>query len=518
MLRATSSVALTILMLAAAAVLLVRPLPTHAAPGLQVVQMELGTCFSEWGPCSETVSFSSSVQAGDAIVVGVTVTAGAISSLTDTQHLLSSAKMTASDSYPDNAYVYYAASAAGGAESVTVSTPFEGGVAVDVFMFEVQGADLASATFATTNNGLACPSGSCTASFSTSSSAAFEPGAFLLGVMADSGEGTNFGPGDGFAAEIGYTNPSHWGESYAEYSPSSTTSVTSSPTDFPASISTVQNYHWAEIGLVLDPAATATATSLTCSPQSIWVGSSSTCTATVTGASPTGTVTFASSSSTGSFTPPSGRCTLSSSGSCSVSYGDASGGSPTIEASYSGDADNTASVGTFSLTVVGLPPQPTVFLPTVSVSSIGPSAAVSCPEPGSVCYSSTQNVTVSGMVWLPSWYTATSPTYLKYSVWDYDGGASHSADATISEEQQGTLCSPSSPGSKSIFSHLSRHLLQEASSSCTSITFWTFTFNATLASGLPYWMPTILTITIHSTPQPATSQTTSSENIFIWET
>jgi hypothetical protein len=35
---------------------------------------------------------------------------------------------------------------------------------------------------------------------------------------------------------------------------------------------------------------------------------------------------------------------------------------------------------------------------------------------------------------------------------------------------------------------------------------------------LPYWMPTILTITIHSTPQPATSQTTSSENIFIWET
>jgi hypothetical protein len=97
---------------------------------------------------------------------------------------------------------------------------------------------------------------------------------------------------------------------------------------------------------------TSTTTSVSCSPTTIAVGSSTTCTATVTGSSPTGTVSFSSSSSGGAFNPTS--CTLSS-GSCSVSYSDSIAGSPTITATYSGDANNAGSSGSTTITVTSPP-------------------------------------------------------------------------------------------------------------------------------------------------------------------
>jgi hypothetical protein len=93
-------------------------------------------------------------------------------------------------------------------------------------------------------------------------------------------------------------------------------------------------------------------TSLSCSPSSVSVSQSTTCTATVTGYNPTGTVSFSSSSSGGAFTPTS--CTLSS-GSCAVSYSDSIAGSPTITATYSGDANNAGSSGSTTITVTSPP-------------------------------------------------------------------------------------------------------------------------------------------------------------------
>jgi hypothetical protein len=96
-------------------------------------------------------------------------------------------------------------------------------------------------------------------------------------------------------------------------------------------------------------------TTVSCSPSPVPTGSSSTCTATVTGSSPTGTISFSSSDSAGKF-GSSSTCTLSSS-SCSVSYTPSSATSPAIiNASYSGDANNLPSSGSFHFS---LPPPTT---------------------------------------------------------------------------------------------------------------------------------------------------------------
>jgi len=88
--------------------------------------------------------------------------------------------------------------------------------------------------------------------------------------------------------------------------------------------------------------ALQTALAVGCSPITIVVYMTTTCTATVTGgSSPAGTVTFASSSNTGVFSPSNGQCTLASE-SCSVTYSDSTAGSPKITASYGGDSHNAA--------------------------------------------------------------------------------------------------------------------------------------------------------------------------------
>ena len=101
--------------------------------------------------------------------------------------------------------------------------------------------------------------------------------------------------------------------------------------------------------LSLSVAKTVATTSVLCSPSPVDLGSATTCAATTDGDSPTGTITWASSG-VANFSPTS-TCTLSA-GSCAVNYTPSSATSPvTITAIYAGDANNTASSGTFKLTV-----------------------------------------------------------------------------------------------------------------------------------------------------------------------
>ena len=92
-----------------------------------------------------------------------------------------------------------------------------------------------------------------------------------------------------------------------------------------------------------------TTTAVACSPNPATIGSSTTCTATVTGYHPSGAITFTSSSSTGAFIPANGQCTLTG-GFCSVTYTDTSAGIATITGSYGRDINNNPSTGSTSLT------------------------------------------------------------------------------------------------------------------------------------------------------------------------
>ena len=121
----------------------------------------------------------------------------------------------------------------------------------------------------------------------------------------------------------------------------------------------------AEIQAIMTPHSTAT--SVSCSPDTVLAGSPATCSATVSDAastgqtSPSGTVSFGTSGP-GAFSPTN-SCTLvaasSSTASCSVLYTPASNGtaarSDTITANYNGDASHNTSDGNTSVAVTSLP-------------------------------------------------------------------------------------------------------------------------------------------------------------------
>ncbi len=107
-------------------------------------------------------------------------------------------------------------------------------------------------------------------------------------------------------------------------------------------------------------------TAVACAPSQPAIGQQTTCTVTVTDpdtppSTPTGTVTFASSEPTGTFTD-TGKCTLMSgvtgTATCAVGYSQPTAGSPTITASYPGDAAHISSSGTATPTI---PPNPTTI-------------------------------------------------------------------------------------------------------------------------------------------------------------
>ena len=110
----------------------------------------------------------------------------------------------------------------------------------------------------------------------------------------------------------------------------------------------------------------STSTSVSCSPNFVQPGQSTTCQASVTDTSPgtsitpTGTVTW-TSSGTGSFSPSS-SCTLSGSGptaTCTITYTPTSTGTQVITATYQGDTDHFGSSGSTQL-AVGVPPKSAV--------------------------------------------------------------------------------------------------------------------------------------------------------------
>ena len=108
----------------------------------------------------------------------------------------------------------------------------------------------------------------------------------------------------------------------------------------------------------------STSTSVSCSPSTVAVGQTTSCTATVTdiaagtASTPTGSVSFTSDTAGGSFSS-SGSCSLSPTGtagevSCAVSYtpGQVGSGTHTITANYGGDSAHATSTSAGTVTVM----------------------------------------------------------------------------------------------------------------------------------------------------------------------
>jgi polyvinyl alcohol dehydrogenase (cytochrome) len=115
-------------------------------------------------------------------------------------------------------------------------------------------------------------------------------------------------------------------------------------------------------------------TSVSCSPGSVSAGSSTTCTAQVTGNNPTGTVSWQTS---GSGTFSTNTCTLSSSGSCQVSYTPSSISPANITASYSGDSSNSPSSFTLEFP---LPPPTSSTTTTTTTTTHATTAGSKSPS------------------------------------------------------------------------------------------------------------------------------------------
>jgi hypothetical protein len=152
----------------------------------------------------------------------------------------------------------------------------------------------------------------------------------------------------------------------------------------------------------------STTTSVSCSPSTVSVGSTTLCTATVAsslGGIPDGeVVSFSSSSSTGSFS--NSQCYLSS-GSCSVLYSDATAGNPAINASYAGDANDAMSNGTTTIIVaaelIGI--KNTVTLTDFSIASSGEllDCSIRLSDLMASCFSIQQNFFISGPNGIEYW-------------------------------------------------------------------------------------------------------------------
>jgi hypothetical protein len=130
--------------------------------------------------------------------------------------------------------------------------------------------------------------------------------------------------------------------------------------------------------------ARSSSTSISCSPSSIPIGSSTTCTVFVTGFHPIGTVAFSSTDTNATFSPSS--CSLlilsNSQSWCEVTYTPSLAGTANLTAIYSGDRNNLGSYGS------------TLVTATQNSSS---SVSVACnPSTVTVGQASSCSATVSG--------------------------------------------------------------------------------------------------------------------------
>lgn len=295
-------------------------------------------------PCSVSISFQSNVASGDVVLVGLQYPADSPpSSVTDSLGSSYNQAVATAIIPPGNqpaAAIYDATLDSNGANTVTVDFPTHS--LVSVYIFEVRGV---TTTGVETGSGI----GTFYGQISTNPNpVSFPTGAFLLGMMASllCESPQLAAAGTGFTLVNENSGPYLSG---AEYS----TSGVSSPTFFPATQSGLCINIWAEVGAAFNPKLTTT-TSVNCHASVVGLGSSTTCTATVTGASGSisgETISWSQSGGTGSVTFPSGTTCALSGASCSITVNGASVGSPMLQASYPGDSNNAASSGTFSLTV-----------------------------------------------------------------------------------------------------------------------------------------------------------------------
>jgi hypothetical protein len=194
-----------------------------------------------------SVSFTSSVASGDVVLVGVfsgssiSITVGSVSdslSSSFTQAVTSSNLIGGEFLY---VYIYYATLSSSGSDQITVtfsSPPTQYSTVFYVFIYEVSGV---TTTGATTGTG----AGDYGAPVSTTSTA-FQSGAFLLGIIGNNIMSTGVTPGSGFTLTPDDSASQILGISHVEYS----TSGVSSPTTFPATFS--QSNRWVEAGIALD--------------------------------------------------------------------------------------------------------------------------------------------------------------------------------------------------------------------------------------------------------------------------
>jgi hypothetical protein len=313
------------------------------------------------------VSFTSNVASGDLVVVGIFLgEAGnpylTVSSVTDSLGSVYTQAIQALDyeccgGNGETVAIYYATLTSGGPDIVTVTVSFSSsgtGTIEDLYIFEVSGVTASGVTTADGCSGGATPVGGCEGStpsttIATTTTASFASPGFLLAVIGT--QNPVYTGYDTFSAGSGFTYvspPATPAYSSLEYS---TTGV-SSPTDFPA---TITKDYWVEAGIAFST-KTETGVSVGCGSSTIDVGSSTTCTATVSGASAYGSisgekVTWSQTGGTGSVTFPSGDACLLSSTSCYITVTGSTFGSVTVQASYPGDSNNSPSQGSFPLSI-----------------------------------------------------------------------------------------------------------------------------------------------------------------------
>ena len=163
----------------------------------------------------------------------------------------------------------------------------------------------------------------------------------------------------------------------------------------------------ADVTAPTQPAATQMF--VACDPSSVEVGTSTTCTATVTGeSSVAGQMVSWGNPGTGTFDSYSSECTLvaspdASSDACSVTYTplQVGAGSHSITANYLGDATHLSSTNSFSLTVTGGSTSTTTTTITTTTSEVlvvfevNPDGAGSTTPSGSVSYAVGSSISIS---------------------------------------------------------------------------------------------------------------------------
>lgn len=166
---------------------------------------------------------------------------------------------------------------------------------------------------------------------------------------------------------------------------------------------------WGAVGSASAIPSTTTTTAVSCTPNPVEAGTSSTCTATVTGqvTAPTGTVTFTASGGTGTFTPNSpNTCTLSPvdsvNSSCTIAYVPNTAPKRGVKASYGGDPTHGKSASlTYTLNVSR---RPTTVDVVCTLTVIVPTQSTDCTATVTDSESGNQSVPLGSVAW-------TNPTH-----------------------------------------------------------------------------------------------------------